>query len=159
VDDIGPGFTVSRACLAAGFKDNPEILAANCQLEKSRSEETAAMGAHYPYLSFRGNYNFEDSTFFPGNPNWNVGASITVPIYHGGTDAAAVNEAEARTAQNMARLDDVRKDLAVRFESSAATIVDSLNRLATTAKVLALAEESFKTSCSGTSRGGFRRWN
>lgn len=146
VDDIDRTFTVSRACLVSGFNKNPELLAAKYQLEKSRYDEMTAKGTRYPYLSLRGNYNWEDKNFFPGNPNWNAGVSITVPIFHGGTDEAAIGEAEARTIQSEARLDDVRKDLTVRFESSEATIIDSLNRLTTAAKVLSLAEESYKTS-------------
>ncbi len=146
VEIIESNFTISRACLAEGFSKNPEILTAQFQLEKSRYDEMTAEGAHYPYLSLRGNYNVEDKTFFPGNPNWYVGVIMTIPIFHGGSDAAAVSEVKARTAQYQAKLDDVRKELAVRFESSEATIIDSLNRLATTAKVLALAEESYKTS-------------
>lgn len=146
VEDIETHFSIRRSCVAEGFDGNPEFREAKYQLERSRYQELMAKSGHYPYFSLRGNYNWEDKEFFPGNPNWNVGAAVTIPIFHGGTVSAATSEAEARTTRLKARLDDISKDLAVRFNSSEATILDSLNRLATTGKVLSLAEESYRTS-------------
>jgi len=146
VADIDTRIGIRRNCIAEGFKGNPDRLVAAFLLDKSRNDETTAESGHYPYLSFIGNYNWEDKKFFPGNSNWNVGAAVTVPIFHGGTVLAAVSEAKARSRQLEVKLDDIVKDLAVRFESSEATVTDSLNRLVTTRKVLSLAEDTYRTS-------------
>ncbi|MGV7928009.1 MAG: TolC family protein [Spirochaetota bacterium] len=146
VEDIDAKIHIEKRCVADGFTSNPERMIAFHQLEKSRNDETIAEAGHYPYLSLLGNYNWEDKKFFPGNPNWNVGGAVTIPIFYGGRVAFAVAESKARTRQAEARFDDIVKDLAVRFETSAATAVDSFNRLATTRRVLSLAEEAYKTS-------------
>lgn len=146
IADMDTGITIQKKCLSGGFVSNPERKIAVSLLEKSRNDEMVIASGHYPYLSLMGSYNWEDKKFFPGNPNWNVGGAVTIPVFYGGRVAMAVSEARARTRQMETRLDGLIKDLTVRFETSVATVTDSLNRLATTRKVLSLAEEAYKTS-------------
>jgi outer membrane protein len=147
IEDITGGeFKINTGCVDNGFRTNPERLAAEYLLEKSQSSVMTAFSGHLPYLSLFGNYNWEDKTFFPGNPNANVGIALTIPIFHGGTVTAAVSEAQSRTRQYEIKLRDTGMDLTVRFEASRATATDSINRLSTTSKALSLAENAYKAS-------------
>ena len=77
----------------------PDILAAEAAVQVAADRVGAAIAAKYPSLSLSASYGhggFDWSTFAsPAGAIWNVGGSLTQPLFHGGALDAHKHEAEA----------------------------------------------------------------
>ena len=77
----------------------PDILAAEAAVQVSADKVGAAIAAKYPSLSLSASYGhggFDWSTFAsPAGAIWNVGGSLTQPLFHGGALEANQRGAEA----------------------------------------------------------------
>ena len=139
---IRENMKINTNCIDNQFKENPELKYINNLVKKSEYDIAVESGEMYPTLFLRGNYYFEDKVFFPGNPNWYVGLGLSFPIYHGGAIASKIEQAVYRNNQLVETQKQIRLGLAVRFQSARATVIDKLNRLKTTKKVLDLSKEA-----------------
>jgi len=136
------GLTIKSVCLENKFKDTPEIKYDYNLIEKANFDKLAAKGELFPNVSLRASYFREDKDFFPEYPNWYAGIAITVPLFHGGSIISQIQQAKARQKQAQESLIQTELNLNVKFQSAKASLVDRINRLKTTKKVLDLAQES-----------------
>mgnify|MGYP001001532062 FL=1 len=66
--------------------------------EKSADADlSASHSGFYPSLDFTGSYGKSDSVFFPElNERWNLGLTLSIPLFDGGRDYASVKNAAAK---------------------------------------------------------------
>lgn len=140
--EVKEDIKINTACIDNEFKNNPELRYSDNLVKKAESDISVESGEMFPTISFRANYFWEDQAFFPGNSNWYVGLSLTMPIYHGGAIASKIEQATYKKNQAIEVQKQTKLGLSVRFQSARATVIDRLNRLKTTRKVLDLSKEA-----------------
>ena len=121
----------------------PDILAAEAAVKATADEAGAATASMFPTLTLSAAYGrggFDWSTFTsPAGAIWNVGASLTQPIFHGGALVARKHQYEA-TYQ--AAVSDYKQTVLSAFRSVADTLVsleEDANTLAQTQRAEAAA--------------------
>jgi outer membrane protein len=97
--------------LVQALQKRPEILSAKTRLEAARLQLRSARAAYLPSVNASGGYDWQNSsaTRVPApdwsHPGWNIGASLSVPLYQGGAVHAGVLQADAAVQQAEASLD------------------------------------------------------
>ncbi len=70
-------------------RQRPDILAAEAQLHSASADIGVATAALFPSFTLNGSYGFNNSSigdlFKSGSSIWALGASVTAPLFHGGT--------------------------------------------------------------------------
>lgn len=89
---------------------SPWLQARDYELESATEAVSVAKANHWPSLELRGNYYFERGGSLQG-VNWDVGVALTMPIYSGGSDSAAINEAVAKKYEVSLRRDYEKRRL------------------------------------------------
>lgn len=84
--------------LERAFASRPEILSLRAQ-QRAAAEQVAYLEKnHLPSLAANGQYQWSGSNY-PLQSNWNIGATITLPLFQGGLTVAQLAEARAREAE------------------------------------------------------------
>lgn len=137
---------VNDKCNGNAFTNYPGLKAIKLSIKKSSSDISSVIGEFYPTLYFRGDYFLEDRSFFPGNPNWDIGLQLTMPIFHGGEILARVNQAQYRKKQVEESFTNELLKISTSFQTAYAAVRNRFNRLKATKNVLALSKEVLTTS-------------
>ncbi len=96
--------------LATAETSRPDIRASSLQLEAARLQLRSARAAYLPQLDASGGYSWnaagENGSSLTDNSQigWNLGLSLTVPLYEGGAIQASVAQAKATVDQMEATL-------------------------------------------------------
>ena len=110
----------------------PDILAAEAAVRATADEAGAAAASMFPSLTLSAGYGrggFDWSTFTsPAGAIWNVGATLTQPLFHGGALRARKHQYEAA---HQAAVAQYRQTVLTAFQNVADTLV-SLNEDANT---------------------------
>jgi len=141
IPEVEERISVSDACLYNKFRDNAEIAAARELKAKAEFDKKTALSGALPSVSLRGSYYFEDTEFFPGNPNWYVGVAVTMPIFHGGTVYTDIKQSDARYEQAAEALKKTELGVTVKYQAARSVLSDRKNRISTSRKTLELARE------------------
>ena len=140
--EINENIKIDTICINNEFKDNPELKYIDELVKKAEYDISAESGEKFPTIFFLTNYFWEDKKFFPGNSNWYAGVSLSMPLFHSGGIISKINQAKYKKMQVIETEEQVKLNLTVIFQSALATVIDKLNRLKTTKKVLDLSEET-----------------
>jgi outer membrane protein TolC len=94
--------------LQRAYASRPDYLAAAQQVRSAEEFRRAATAEHYPSLDMAGNYGV--AGIRPGSSHgvFEVGATLTIPIFAGGKTHADVLEAEASLRQSRQQLENLR---------------------------------------------------
>jgi outer membrane protein len=89
-----PELSSSVAKYLDRIKTRPDLKVADKQVEVAERSVKIAKGGHYPALDFVGNY-YITRTGILEDAEWDIGLSVSIPLFQGGTVQASVNEAVA----------------------------------------------------------------
>jgi outer membrane protein TolC len=94
--------------LQRAYASRPDYLAAAQQVQSAEQFRRAATAEHYPTLDMAGNYGA--AGIRPGSSHgvFQVGATLSIPIFAGGKTHADVLEAEASLRQSRQQLENLR---------------------------------------------------
>lgn len=140
--EINENIKINTDCVKNEFAHNPELQYIDDLVKKAEYDISAESKEIFPTIFFRANYFVEDKTFFPGNSNWYVGLGLSMPLFHSGGIVSKINQAKYKKSQVIESQKQVKLNLTVKFQSARATVIDKLNRLRTTLKVLDLSKET-----------------
>jgi outer membrane protein len=102
------------------LKSRPDLLAQTQQVKLADKKVDLARGGYYPSLDLTSNY-YLSRTGILENSDWDVGLSLSIPLYQGGTVSGAVREALA--VKRVAQLDTARalreaeRDLSILYQN------------------------------------------
>ncbi|MGQ9534383.1 MAG: TolC family protein, partial [bacterium] len=140
---------INTYCLDNNFKGQPELNYVQNLQEKSQYEIKAAESELFPSIFFRANYNIENGDWYLANPawsNWYVGVGITIPLFHGGSIHAKIDQARARYKQISETKRQSEINIKVRFESARSNLIYQASHLEATQRILDLAKEALTTA-------------
>lgn len=107
---------------------NPELRAANAQVEAARSAARTASGALYPTLRVEGRLVTYGASQYSAQTEWQAGLRLTYPLFTGGTRGAAIDRTEAMLEEAQARVREVRLALERRVDQALAAATEATER-------------------------------
>jgi TolC family type I secretion outer membrane protein len=133
------------------LESRAEILSAKASLEAADLKLRAAKASFFPSLNASGGFGWEaqgDASISRSDwntwPNWNIGASLSIPIYEGGAIRAAVAQAQAMFMQSKAQLDVLILSVAQQVQQYHLQEVDAQERINATGLVITQAIENLQ---------------
>jgi outer membrane protein TolC len=106
----------------------------------------AAAADFFPKLSADAGANRSGARFLPQNPQWNVGLTISLPIFEGGLRIAQVAQAKALFNQAQENERSSKDGIIVALEETWAALCDAVETVDVQKKFLDAAEERAKIS-------------
>jgi outer membrane protein len=120
----------------------PDVLAAVQAERSARAQLSAAKGAHWPTLSFEGNYYLFDSDKVQDG-EWNGFLTVEIPIFEGGSIEAKVNENKALFAKKQLDLSQLERETIRDIRTAWSAFNSSLAELARTDEAARTAEMNY----------------
>ena len=94
------------AAISNALKNRPELISSKYKVEASKSLLTSAWTANMPSINVAGGYNWKNyilDTKFPDS--WNVGVTLSVPLFQGFALDAGIDQARANLKNSEAQND------------------------------------------------------
>jgi len=123
------------------FGQRPELIAATARLEANKSLVSAAWDQHLPTLSASGAWTWSNFDF-PLFSRWNVGLTMSLPIFQGFSISAQVEQARAAADAAQANLDVLRESVILEVEQNYLGLKEAEERIAASTKLVEQAEQN-----------------
>lgn len=138
--------------LTLALQKRPELLASKLRLEAARFQYKSARAAYMPSVNAAAGYDWRNSSTstLPApdwdNPGWNIGASLSIPLFQGGAVHAGVLQADAALKQSEASLEATTLKVTQEVQQDFLQEIEALERISATAVLEAQAAESMRMS-------------
>lgn len=146
-----PDPTVDQA-LSAALSGRPELAALDRRIVAQEAVVSATEAAYYPSFGVNGQLNWRGSDW-PLVHNWQVGATLTVPLLAGGGDAARVEEQRAALEQLRRGRDTLVLQVRLDVESATLAVTEAKARRDASALLVTQASENLELA-EGRYRAG-----
>jgi outer membrane protein TolC len=134
-------------------KNNPSLLEAFAKRNAAAFDIKSAYAEFAPALSGSAGANKKSSHWPPQNDNWNLGLSLTMPIFEGGLRLAQVSKAQAAYNQAEADARSARDSVVVSLEQNWVALQDAIETVEVQRKSLNAAQERSKIAEAQYSTG------
>ena len=117
--------------------------------------QTAAIGVarsnYFPSLSLTGSVGRSSPEFFPKNDRWSLGAAITIPLFDGGKDYSAVQNASFTQSSSLQQKVAVNQTQVESLRQAYQTFVQAIQKLQ--------VDESFRKAATARSEIARSQYN
>ncbi len=141
-------------------KNNPSLLQATFKKNSASYGVKSAYGNFLPEISGTAGASKNGSDWPPENEQWNLGLSLSMPIFEGGLRTAQVSQAQAQYRQAEADERNTRDAAVVTLEQTWASLQDAIETVEVQSKSLEAAQERSKIAEAQYSIGfiNFDNW-
>ncbi|MDD4980830.1 MAG: TolC family protein [Candidatus Omnitrophica bacterium] len=141
-------------------KNNPSLQQIIAQKNAAGFSLKSAYADFAPTLSGSGGANKTGSRWTPKNDQWNLGLTLSLPIFEGGLRLAQVSQAEALLNQLRANERSTKDSAVLTLEETWATLQDTIENVGVQKKSLMATEERSKIAEAQYSIGfiSFDNW-
>lgn len=128
------------------LSNRPELISGKLKVEASKSLLTSAWAAHLPTISATGGYNKKsyglvDEYFLP---SWNVGATLSIPIFQGFALNAGVDQANANLKVSESSNDALIQAVTLDVQQQFSSLEEARERMEATRALVTQSEETLK---------------
>ena len=134
-------------------KNNPEVLEAILKENSKLFGIKSAYGNFSPQLTGSAGANKKSGNWPPENDNWNLGLSLTMPLFEGGLKAAELSQAKATYEQAVADEVSIRSAAIVSLEQTWAALQDVIEEVEVQNKSLEASQERAEIAKAQYSNG------
>lgn len=111
-------------------RQSPDYAQAVAREEAAQAAVTVARAGFFPTLSFTGSTGKQGPDFFPdATDRWTIGATLSFPLFNGGSDYYATRAAIASRSRAEANTLGASRDLIARLEQAYAGYLEAVSRL------------------------------
>jgi len=132
--------TEERA-LKEALESRPDLLSLVAQRQADEALVRSAQRSYFPVLSGNANYTYGGQNF-PLVWNWDVGATLSVPIFSGFLTQSQVAQARANLVVAGANEEALRQDVILAIHAAYSTLVETEERVHTSEVVVRQAQEN-----------------
>lgn len=121
-------------------EERPDLVIKKNKLEMAQLEVTSSKRNHLPTLDLSSNYYLKERTGSLKNSDWDVGVTLSVPLFEGGATEANVRESVAKKMEAQYGVNDqsrkIQSEVQVRYEAAQKYVeqLKTQNRALTLAK-------------------------
>lgn len=121
-------------------EERPDLVIKKNKLEMAHLDVTSSKRNHFPTLDLSSNYYLKERTGSLKNSDWDVGVTLSVPLFEGGATEANVRESVAKKMEAQYGVNDqsrkIQSEVQVRYEAAQKYVeqLKTQNRALTLAK-------------------------
>ena len=137
------------AARKTALDQRPELAQLAANRRAALASETMARSGKKPQVGVFARNEFKRPTTYPDTGDWSVGVQLTQNLFDGGAVDAQSAEAAARIRQLDDRQRELRNGIALEVTAALLNAYSARDRIATTSKAVAAAEEALKLAQVG----------
>ena len=127
------------------WENRPDYISAKYKVDANQSFLTSSWTANLPSISLTGGYNWKTFSLDQNFLNsWNLGLTLSVPIFQGFALDAGIDQARASLKNAEATFDYVRQNIALDVEQQYTNLKLAVAKIDATKFLLSQAEETMK---------------
>ncbi|MBU1078642.1 MAG: TolC family protein [Spirochaetes bacterium] len=93
----------------------PQLNTAELDLKISEKNLDSTRGEYFPDFNLTGSYGLSDDTFFPQNKSWNIGLSVSIPLFAGFSTSHKINEMKYKLKSQKEGIREIQNELDIKF--------------------------------------------
>ncbi len=132
------------AAIETALKNRPELLASRAQLQANKSLLTEAWTQDLPDVAATAGYKWNGADPQPLFPSWNVGVTLTVPIFEGFALDAGIDQARANLKSAEASNDIVMQTLYLDVQQQEYALQEAAEKIQAARKLVEQAKEALR---------------
>lgn len=125
------------------LSSRPELVQQDARIVVQERQLAAARSAYWPTIGVQGQFT-ERGAQLPTVPNWQLGASLNVPILAGGADAARIEEQQAALTALRQGRDAMALELRAELARALVAVADAGARLTASDEVVLQSREALR---------------
>jgi outer membrane protein TolC len=130
--------------LQRAYAERPDYQAAVQQVISAQRFRAAATAEHYPSLSFAGDYGAAGVNVGNSHGVFDVGATLSIPVFAGGRAHADALQAEATLRQSRQQLDNLRGQIDYDVRTALLDLNAAADQVAVARQALDLANQTLE---------------
>jgi len=128
------------------LNNRPEIISGKLKVEANKSYLTSAWAANLPSINATGGYNkrsygLVDEYFLP---SWNIGATLSIPIFQGFALNAGIDQARANLKISESFDDNLIQNVALEVQQQYSSLQETRESIEATRALVTQSEETLK---------------
>jgi outer membrane protein len=133
-----------QTAINTALKNRPELLASQAQVEASKQFLTSAWTANLPNVSASAGYNWRNLTPSPLYSGWNLGVTLSLPIFQGFALDAGIDQAKANLKTAEASNDLVMQSLLLDVQQQELALQEASESIQASKKLVESADEALR---------------
>ncbi len=133
-----------QTAIATALKNRPELLASEAQVQARKSLLTSAWTENLPTISAAAGYKWNGSEPQPLFPSWNIGMTLSLPIFQGFALDAGIDQAKANLKSAEASNDLVIQTLYLDVQQQEYALQEAAERIQAARKLVDQASEALR---------------
>ncbi len=133
-----------EAAMETAINSRPELLASQAQVQANKALLTSAWTANLPNISASGSYNWRGLAPTPLYSGWNIGVTLSLPIFQGFALDAGIDQAKANLKSAEASNDLVMQTLYLDVQQQEFALQEATQRIQASRKLVQQAEEALR---------------
>ncbi|MCL5020141.1 MAG: TolC family protein [Bacteroidetes bacterium] len=145
-DNLGVSYVSvdMTTAIETALKNRPELLASEAQVQASKSLLTEAWTQDLPDISATAGYKWNGADPQPLYPSWNVGLTLSVPIFDGFALDAGIDQAKANLKSAEASNDIVMQTLYLDVQQQEYALQEAREKIQAAKKLVEQATEALR---------------
>ncbi len=133
-----------QTAINTALENRPELLSSEAQVQASKQFLASAWTANLPNISASGGYNWRNLTPEPLYSGWNVGITLSLPIFQGFALDAGVDQAKANLKSAEASNDLVVQSLYLSVQQQEFAVQEAIQTIQASKKLVEQADEALR---------------
>ncbi|MEO5969643.1 MAG: TolC family protein [Bdellovibrionia bacterium] len=121
----------------------PDVAAVKAQIESTKHSIDTAKAGHLPSIGVAGNYYITREGTQQGN-NWDVGGTLTLPLFAGGLVKAQVRETSEKLIESEFLLKQTRRQAEISIRTAYNNLLSAFNQLKALDSALESTEDNYR---------------
>ncbi|HEX3020075.1 MAG TPA: TolC family protein [Chitinispirillaceae bacterium] len=119
------------SAIIMALQNRSELQSLNMKLQSTNARLTSAKRARLPSLTATGSYGYKVSDFALENlpPSWNIGAILSVPLFTGGAQKGAIEQADGEIKNVEASLITARQAIILDVQQQLSSCTEAIERV------------------------------
>ena len=133
-----------QAAIATAIENRPELLASEAQVQAGKAGVTAAWTADLPTINLSGAYNWRNFDIAPLYGGWNLGLTLSLPVFNGFAIDAGIDRAKANLKAAYASNDLAMQSLYLEVQQDEFVLEETAQRIVAAKKLVQQATEALR---------------
>lgn len=129
--------------LERAYKNRPDLKSVSARMRSAERGIDLAKKGHYPQLSGDAAYNWSGRDF-PLDKSWNVGATVTIPIFSGFLTKYQIEESRASLNAARANADSIKQSIFLDVQQAYLNLTEAAERIPAAELVVKQADENLE---------------
>lgn len=142
-----------QTAINTAVKNRPELLSSQAQVEASKQFLASAWTTNLPNISAAGGYNWRNLTPQPLYSGWNVGVTLSLPIFQGFALDAGIDQAKANLESAEASNDLVIQSLYLDVQQQEFAVQEAIESIQASKKLVEQADEALRLAVGSYNAG------